>query len=175
MSAQPQYTGLTYDEIRAWAAELGAFTASGLARAMGVDHATGRNAVIALCDDGICVNTGDELDGPNGYEPVIEYAPLPPGPTRREPSAPDPVQATIAKAGRIVVGRGTPIRIRTRRDMAKALSTPGARQHHLNNEREYERQKSAKEERAVRDAARTKAVKEKRQAARAVKAKRNKK
>lgn len=148
MSAQPKYTGLTYDEVREWATILGAFTATDLARAMGVDHDTGVRCVKALCGQGVCINTGDMLDGPHGYEPIIEYVPPPPGPTKREPSGPEPVQQAIAQAGRIVVQRGEPVRIRTERQMRKSLSTPGARQHHKNRDRNYERMQEAKKQRA---------------------------
>lgn len=148
MSTQPRYATLTYDEIREWAIELRMFTASDLAYAMGVDHDTATYAVIALCADGICHDTGDELDGPRGYERVIAYTPLPPAPTRREASAPDPVQQAISQAGRIVVQRGTPVRIRSERDTRKSLSTPGARQKHKSRQREYDRQQAAKTARA---------------------------
>jgi hypothetical protein len=147
MSAQPKHTALTYGEIREWAVILGSFTASDLAREMGVDLDTGRRSVNALCMQQICVNTGDMLDGPYGYEPVIEYVPPPPGPTRHE-SGPDPVETAISQAGRISVQRGTPVRIRTERDQRRSLSTPGARQQHKNRERNYQRQEDAKEARA---------------------------
>jgi hypothetical protein len=152
VSARPQHSALTYSEIREWAVILGAFTASDLARAMGVDYDVGRRAVNALCMQGICANTGDMLDGPHGYEPVIEYVPPPPGPTHRE-SGPDPVETAISQAGRISVQRGTPVRIRTERQMRRSLSTPGARQQHKNRERAYERQEEAKEKRRKRQQA----------------------
>jgi hypothetical protein len=146
MSAQATHSALTYDEIREWAVILGAFTASDLARAMGVDLEVGERAVNALCLQEICVNTGDMLDGPHGYEPVIEYVPPPPGPTRYD-AGPDPVEQTIRQAGKIAVERGTPVRIRTERQMRRSLSTPGARQHHLNRDRNYQRMEEAKEKR----------------------------
>jgi hypothetical protein len=147
---------LTYDEIREWAVILGAFTASDLARAMGVDVEVGRRAVNALCLQEICVNTGDMLDGPHGYEPVIEYVPPPPGPTRYD-AGPDPAQQAVRDA-RIVVERGTPVRIRTERQMRRSLSTPGARQQHKSRERAYQRQEDAREQR--RQAQKAKAQKE---------------
>jgi hypothetical protein len=85
---------LSYDEIREWAVILGAFTASDLARAMGVADEIGQRAVTALCTQGMCVNTGDMLDGPSGYEPVIEYVPPPPGPTSYD-GGPDPVAQSV--------------------------------------------------------------------------------
>lgn len=137
---------LSYGEIREWAIILGAFTASDLARELGVDIDVGRRAVGALCLQGVCANSGDLLDGPFGYEPVIEYVPPPPGPTRRE-YGPDPVQTAISQAERITVDRGAPVRIRTERQMRRSLSTPGARQHHKNRDRNYQRMQDAVEER----------------------------
>lgn len=148
MSAQPQYTDLTFGEVRDWAILLRHFTAGDLAHEMGVDFETGRKAVNALILEGICRATGDEVDGRYGYEPIIEYVPPPPGPTKREPTGPDPVQTAISQAGRVIVERGTPVRIRTRRDTGRALSTPGSRQIHKNRERNYERMQEAKRERA---------------------------
>jgi hypothetical protein len=136
---------LSYDEIREWAVILGAFTASDLARAMGVADEIGQRAVTALCTQGMCVNTGDMLDGPSGYEPVIEYVPPPPGPTSYD-GGPDPVAQAVRDA-RIEVDRGTPVRIRTERKMRRSLSTPGARQMHKNRERAYQRQEDAREKR----------------------------
>lgn len=147
MSAQPQRTGLTYGEVREWAADLGAFTASSLAHAMGVDAVTGARCVKALCRDGICQNTGDMLDTRNGYEPVIEYIPLPAGPTTR-PHGVDPVQQAVSQVGRISVVRGEPVRIRTHRASARGMSTPGQRQKMKNTDREYTKQKEAREQRA---------------------------
>lgn len=158
MSAQPQHN-LTYGEIRDWAQLLGRFTASDLAFAMGVDYDTGQRSVVALCFDGICRSTGDTLDGPYGYEPVIQYIPLPAGPSKREPSGPDPERTAIAQAGRIVVERGTPVRIRTERQKRRSLSTPGARQSHINAQREWEKQQAAKTARAAAQRAKAKAQK----------------
>lgn len=162
MSAQPQHDGgLTYDEIRGWAIELGLFTATDLAHAMGVDRAIATYAIVALLEDNICVNTGDEIDGPSGYEYIIEYASMPPGPTRHD-SGPDPVQRTIAQYKPIAVQRGTPVRIRNEGKMRRTLSTPGARQRHKNREREYQRQQAVKEERAERQSAKAKQQQQKR-------------
>lgn len=147
MSAQPKNTALTYAEIREWAIALGTFTASDLARAMGVDHDTGVRSVNALCRQGMCLNTGDMLDGQHGYEPIITYVPPPPGPSSR-PQTPDPVQQAVSQAGRIIVQRGDPVRIRTHRATARALSTPGSAQKHKNRDREYDKQQEAKAERA---------------------------
>lgn len=147
MSAQPKNTALTYAEVREWAVILGTFTASDLAREMGVDHDTGVRSVNALCRQGMCVNTGDMLDGPHGYEPIVTYVPPPPGPSSR-PKAVDPVQQAISQAGRITVQRGDPVRIRTHRDNARSLSTPGSAQKHKNRDREYNKQQEAKAARA---------------------------
>jgi hypothetical protein len=146
VSAQLQFTGLTYDEVREWAIELELFTPSMLAHEMGVDLETGRRSVNALIRDGICTNTGDQVDGPHGYEYVIAYVPPPPGPTSR-PHSPDPVQQAIAQHGRITVRRGVPVRIRTERRNRRGMSTPGQRQKMKNNEREYQKQKEAIEKR----------------------------
>jgi hypothetical protein len=146
VSAQP--SGLTYDEVREWAIMLGTFTAWDLARAMGVSHEIGRKAVGALLMQEMCRNTGDMVDGPEGYEHVVQYVPPPPGPSKREASGPDPEQTAIRQAGKIAVERGTPVRIRTERKQRKSLSTPGARQFHKNRERNYQLQKEAKEKRA---------------------------
>lgn len=148
MSAQPQPLELTYGEIREWASILGCFTSWDLARAMGVEHGIGIAAVNALCMQGICRNTGDMLDGPYGYEYIIEYIPPPTtGPSSRE-RGPDPAQIAISQAGRITVERGTPVRIRTNRKVGRALSTPGQRQKHKNRERNYQRQQDARTARA---------------------------
>lgn len=148
MSAQPQPLELTYDEVREWASILRCFTSWDLARKMGVDHEIGVAAVNALCMQGICRNTGDMLDGPHGYEYIIQYIPPPAtGPSSRE-RGPDPVQTAVSQAGRISVQRGTPVRIRTTRQLGRALSTPGARQKHKNREREYQRQQDARSARA---------------------------
>lgn len=147
MSAQPKHTGLTYDEVREWAVLLGMFTASDLANEMGVDLDTGRRCVNALCRDGICANTGDMLDGPHGYEPVISYLPPPPGPSSYD-GGPDPVQTAISQAGRISVQRGLPVRIRTERKSRRGMSTPGQRQKMKNQEREYKKQVTARAKRA---------------------------
>lgn len=149
MSAQPQPLELTYGEIREWAAILGCFTASDLARNMGVTYEIGVASVNALCMQGICRNTGDMLDGAYGYEYVIQYIPPPvTGPSSRE-RGPDPEQIAISQAGRIMVERGTPVRIRTTRKLGRALSTPGSRQKHKNRERNYQRQQDAKAARAA--------------------------
>lgn len=147
MSAQPKYTGLTYDEVRDWARELGTFTASDLAFEMGVDHATGVRCVNALCRQGVCAGTGDHLDGPRGYEPIVTYVPVPPGPTSYD-AGPDPVAQAISQAGRIVVARGEAVRIRTERKNRRGMSTPGQRQKMKNQEREYKKQVTAREARA---------------------------
>jgi hypothetical protein len=143
MSAQP--AGLTYSEIIDWAGILGTFTASSLAYEMGVDVETGRRAVGALCTQGICRDTGDMLDGPHGYEHVIEYIPLPPGPTRRERSGPSPEQIAVSEVGRISVERGLPVR--TRKRNRSDTSIPGRAQGIKDNERNYQRQMQARRER----------------------------
>lgn len=151
MSSQPEPTDaleLTYGEIREAARMLACFTATDLAHLLGVDHEVGVRAIEALCMHKICRNSGDLLDGRNGYEYVIEYVPVPAGPSQRE-RGPDPVQVAVSQAGRISVQRGLPVRIRTGRMVGRALSTPGQRQKHKNNEREYQRQKEAKESRAA--------------------------
>lgn len=148
MSAQAQSLELTYGEIIEWAGVLGHFTATDLAHALGVDHDTGKRAVGALCRQGICQNTGDPLDGPNGYEDIIEYIPPPAGPSQRERHA-TPEQVAVSQAQRIVVKRGEPVRIRTTRKMGRALSTPGQRQFHKNREANYQRQQTARAARAA--------------------------
>lgn len=177
VSAQPA-PRLTYDEIREWAIKLTRFTASDLARAMGVTQEVAERAVLALCEDGICANTGDELDGPYGYEYVVEYVPPPPGPSQH-PHGQDPVGFAVAQMRRLPTPeRGKPVRIRTRRMLGRSLSTPGARQHHKNREREYERQQAAKDARSLESQRKEREAKEKRAqrtAARKAKAKRNQK
>lgn len=148
MSAQPQPDGLTWSEVRDWATILQRFTASDLAHAMGVELEIGQRSVRALCAQGVCHDTGDRLDGPRGYEAVIQYVAPPPGPSKRAPSGPDPEQTAIRQAGKIATERGTPVRIRLERKMRKSLSTPGARQFHKNRERNYQLQQEAKAERA---------------------------
>lgn len=148
MPSEAQALELTYGEIIEFAAVLGHFTATDLARELGVDHETGVRAVGALCRQGICQNTGDPLDGPNGYEYIIEYVPPPAGPSQR-PRHATPEQVAVSQAGRIVVKRGEPVRIRTTRMLGRSLSTPGARQHHKNREREYQRQQTARSARAA--------------------------
>lgn len=148
MSAQPQPLELTYGEIRDWAAILECFTAWDLAQAMGVDHDIGVAAVNALCMQGLCRNSGDVLDGPYGYEYIIEYIPPPTtGPSSRE-RGPDPAKVAVQQAGAIAVERGTPVRIRTTRKLGRALSTPGQRQKHKNRERNFQRMQDAKAARA---------------------------
>lgn len=143
MSAQPKYTALTYAEVRDWAFELGTFTASDLAFSMGVDQATGVRCVNALCRQGVCANTGDQIDGPHGYETIVTYLPPPPGPSSYD-AGPDPVAQAISQAGRIAVVRGLPVRIRTERKNRRGMSTPGQRQKMKNREREYQKQQDAK-------------------------------
>lgn len=147
MSAQRVYTGLTYGEVRDWAQILERFTATDIAREMGVDIETGRKSVTALCMHGICKYTGDKVDGPHGYEDLVEYIDLPDGPTSYVPSAPDPVQAAIAGA-RIFVERGQQVRIRTERKNRRGMSTPGQRQKMKNQQRNWEKQQDAKAKRA---------------------------
>lgn len=149
MSAQRTHTGLTYAEVIEWAVFLGTFTAGDLANEMGVDLWTGGRCVEALVHQRVCRNTGDMIDGPNGYEYVIEYVQPPPGPTTRVPSGPDPIQQAISQAGRIVVERGNQVRIRTERKSRRGMSTPGQRQKMKNQERNYKLQVEAKAKRAA--------------------------
>lgn len=177
MSAQPA-PRLTYDEIREWAISLVRFTASDLARSMGVTYDIATRAVLALCEDEICRNTGDELDGPFGYEFVVEYVPPPPGPSQH-PHGVDPVAQAVTQMRRLPTPqRGIPVRIRTNRKLGRALSTPGSRQFHKNRERNWERLQEAQAKRSAEAERRNKAAKEQRDrraAARKAKAKRNQK
>lgn len=150
MSTQPEPPDpleLTYGEVREAARMLRCFTATDLAHLLGVEHDIGVRAVEALCMQKICRNSGDLLDGRNGYEYIIEYVPVPAGPSQRE-RGPDPVQVAVSQAGRITVDRGRPVRIRTGRMLGRSLSTPGQRQKHKDREREYQRQQDAKAARA---------------------------
>lgn len=144
MSAQRQPEGLSYGEIRDWAVILGCFTASDLAREMGVGYETGRRAVGALCMQGMCRATDDMLDGPQGYEPIIEYIPPPPGPTKRPTGPPGPETIAISTPP-----RGVPVRLATPRARDN-LRTPGRAQKQKNREREYQRIRQAELERARR-------------------------
>jgi hypothetical protein len=140
---------VTYSEIRSWAVWLHTFTASDLADAMGVDLYWGQRGIKALLWHGICEGTGEFLDGPDGPEEIISYKPLPPGPNEH-PHGPLPEVIAVVQMGgfEILSPRGQAVRIRTERQMRRSLSTPGARQHHRNRERAWERAEQAKMERA---------------------------
>lgn len=133
---------VTYDEVRAWAVWLRIFTASDLAEAMAVNVAVAERGIKALLWHGICYDTDDSFRG----ERIIAYVPLPPGPTEHETGTPPEI---IVGYTDILTPRGITIRIRTERDMRKSLSTPGARQHHKNRERAYQRQEQAREQRRM--------------------------
>jgi hypothetical protein len=145
MAALASSPGVTYAEIRTWCRWLHTFTASDLADAMGVDYEVGVRGVKALIWHGIVFDTGDEIDGPYGPEAIVEYAPLPPAPTHHPKGTPPEVIAVSQMGGWLLYDqRGLPVRIRSERDMRKILSTSGARSHHVNRERAYERQEEAR-------------------------------
>lgn len=149
MSTQP---GLTYAEVRWWACELGVFTAGDLADAMGVDYEVGRRSVAALCHQGVCHDTGSVIDGRHGYEYIIEYVELPAGPAEHETGISPEAIALREFRPLPTPPRGMPVRIRTERMMRRSLSTPGARQHHKNRERNYQRIQDARARRQLEQA-----------------------
>lgn len=120
---------VTYDEVRQWARWLIIFTARDLADAMGVDVSVGERGVRALIFHGICERTG-ELPGPDGPEDVIEYLPLPPGPTHRPRQTPPEVVAFFEAGGDpLRVERGFPVPARRHRDNSLVgRRRPGRRQ-----------------------------------------------
>src|SRR3954469_13212204 len=87
-AAGPDTSVVTYTEVRWWAIYLDTFTASDLADAMAVSRPVAQRFIRALLWHGICEDTGDELDGEYGSEPIISYVPLPPGPNEHETQTP---------------------------------------------------------------------------------------
>lgn len=142
----PAGSGVTYHEVRSWAVWLQVFTASDLADALGADLSIGERGVRALLYHGICTDTGDVIDGPDGSEAIVAYVPLPPGPNEHETAPPE--WARWPAYSEVMSPRGLPVRIRTQRDLRGGMSTPGSRQKLRNRERAYQRQEEARERRA---------------------------
>lgn len=156
----PVSSTVTYTEMRWWARTLQAFTASDMANVMAVHYDIGVKAIRALCWHGICEETGEDIDGPFGLEPIVYYLPLPPGPTHH-PHYELPEHSAVREMGGLLLYdvRGQPVRIRTERQMRKSLSTPGARQMHVNRERAFQAQELARAQAA--ETAKIKAAREK--------------
>lgn len=147
MTAQSQELG--YGEIIEWARMLGHFTASDLARELGVSHEIGVRAVNALCRQGICCDTEDPLNGPYGPEPIIQYVPIPQGHTARQ-RRPTPEREAVTEALRIETRRGEPVRARSRAGDNKLSVTGRRRRLQKQRDAEYERQQAARLARARR-------------------------
>lgn len=141
----PVEARVSYSEIRWWSRWLDTFTASDLADAMGVDLSMGRKGIKALLWHGICEDTGDMLDGPEGPEPIIHYIPLPPGPREHYTMVPPERMVGYTE---ILSPRGVVVRIRTDRDTRKNLSTPGTRHKMKLAEKRYHEQVEATMKRA---------------------------
>jgi hypothetical protein len=152
--------GVTYSEVRRMARWLNAFTARELADALHAHEAVGERFVRALRWQGICEDTGATIEGPSGPEQLYEMEPLPDWNEPRIRRVPPEIQAVYEMFGGLLLFdlRGLPVRIRTERAQRRSLSTPGARQVHKNREREYHRQKEARE-RAARQAERKRIAK----------------
>lgn len=115
---------VTYNEVRWWAVWLDTFTARDLAQAMGVDLSWGERGVRALLWHGICEDTGEALEGPDGPEAIIHYKPIPPGP-RVHPRETPPEIVVVREAG------GDPLGVR--RGMPVAMNGDRARRSRVGN------------------------------------------
>ena len=130
------------------------FTAHDLADAMGVSHEVGKRSVVALIWNGICEESGDGVDVGEGFEPIIHYIPLPPGPREHWTDVPPEIaQVRIMGGDPLRVERGYPVRIRTERQQRQNMSTPGARQVIKQQNRAFEAQEEAKAKRKAEQAA----------------------
>lgn len=107
---------VTYNEVRWWAVWLETFTARDMANALRVDLSQGERAVRALLHHGICEDTGDTFEGPDGEERIIRYKPLPKGP-RVHPRETPPEIVVVREAGGdpLRVPRGLPVNMQTGR------------------------------------------------------------
>lgn len=102
---------VTYAEVRRWARWLDTFTATDLANALHADHAVAVRGVKALLHQGVCVDTGDTLDG----EQLIEYVPLPAGPREHFTEPPPEIVVPREMGGDpLRVQRGVPVGMRVR-------------------------------------------------------------
>lgn len=72
--------GVTYAEVRRWAAWLMTFTARDLAGALHSSLEVGQRGVKALLHQRICEVISEDYPGPDGPERLIGYIPLPAGP-----------------------------------------------------------------------------------------------
>jgi len=145
---------VTYAEVRRMAYWLNAFTARELAEALHVHEDVGERFVRALLWGGhvggpIIEDTGAWESGPDGSpEPIYEMCPMPEGTVKRNKYPPVWLLAVWEMGGFLLYNsRGLPVRIRTERERGP-MSTPGARQKHINRERAWRRQQDAIRERA---------------------------
>jgi hypothetical protein len=121
-SRQLQTEMVSYAEVRAWGVWLNVFTPSDLANAMGVDFSVGVKGCRAMEWHGIIENTGDEVPGPEGMEPIYSYVPLPPGPKEHLTLLPPEKDWRIGCYTEILSPRGMPVRIRTGREYRRQLA-----------------------------------------------------
>lgn len=134
-----------YSEIRDWSVWLQCFTVSDLADAMGVDHEVAQRGIDALLWHGIC--WADGFVDSRG-ERIIMYVPLPAGPREHPHEAPEWRTCDM----QILSPRGMPVRIRSDRDTRQKMAGDmSARRRLKEQERAYQRQQAAMEDRATKN------------------------
>jgi hypothetical protein len=149
---------VSYAEVRRTARWLRVFAPSDLAGALRADLSVGERFVKALVWQGICRDTGDRVDGPDGPEPVYEMEPLPERVYPRARGMRPEIKAVIDTGGFLLFNqRGMPVRTSSSDERRKMLSQPGVGKRIRDRERARKRLEEAIEKRRQLDRARRRA------------------
>lgn len=143
----------TYTRARIVARKLQVFTPAELGAELGVSVEDAEKFIGALLWQGLLLPDVEfEDDGFGGEVPVYTMEPIPKTIYKRSKYPPIWLVAVLEMGGfELFDLRGVAVRIRSERDKRKSLSTPGARQHHKNADREYWRQEDARRKRSELD------------------------
>lgn len=139
-----------YARVREVARKLEQFTPGELADELEIAYDEAEGFIGALLWQGLLLPEIEyETDEYGDQEPVYTMEPMPDTIYKRNKYPPCWLVAVLEMGGfEIFNARGIAVRIRSERDKRKSLSTPGARQHHKNADREYWRQQEARRTRS---------------------------
>jgi hypothetical protein len=135
---------IRYSEFRDWAVLLRLFTPSILADSMAVDEAVAQRGVRALLWHGIVRETGDFCWNGHGEEPILEWVPLPPGPTEHPTKAPEWV---VCGGQDAPPSRGLPVRLWDTKVDRRDRSRPGQAHQYRLRQKRFEEMERIREER----------------------------
>lgn len=137
--------GPDYEEARDWIVILQAFTATDLARVMGVHRGLAERFVMRALWHGVAEDTGQTMNGSGPAEPLYAWAPLPPGP-RWHPRGETPEAYAYRTMGGdpLRVPRGMPVRLVDHSDRRQKMQIAGGGARRMKDrDRAYDRMQAA--------------------------------